>query len=411
MEKIGFNLFTWIRIIPWILMVAFHFFCLALEGIPGKVYVLFSLSLLSYFLWGLLNRGRWIVVFSPFIAYALLFILYCACTVLWSWDMVDTLQNSFAVFIRSFYVMLFYFQYREEEDIWPLFNSYKWAAVFVSLYTLYVYGISGIFSIFAAAGRLDNDFANANSLGLCVAYAAIIAAYEWLFCQKSLLSMAAMFPCLLLLAASGSRKALVVLVLGVLILLFFRYKTRSMLKSIFKMIPAVLLAGVAGYMLLSTSIFSGVIERMDTLLNLATGAGVVDGSTLERKMMVEVGWAQFMKTPILGIGIGASGDLLLINGGRDTYLHNNFIELLCCGGIVAFCLYYAMYYYCFRSMLQYRNNSRHHVPLGITLLLLSFMMGMGLVHYEGVSSWFYIMIFFLIVEKCQRDALSPMPLK
>ena len=134
---------------------------------------------------------------------------------------------------------------------------------------------------------------------------------------------------------------------------------------------------------------------MDSMLAYFTGEGKADNSTVIRNQMAQLGLEWFVKYPIFGVGIGSphilSGKYLAF----DTYLHNNYLEMLCGGGIVGFILYYGAYVYLFVKLFKYRNIDKECVGIGFVWMILMMIMDYGMVSYYTKEQWLYLMIHFL----------------
>ena len=131
-------------------------------------------------------------------------------------------------------------------------------------------------------------------------------------------------------------------------------------------------------------------------------------SALLRKSMVEIGMRQFKKTPILGIGIGCSHLIVMPVLGLDTYLHNNFVELLACGGIVGTLIYYSFYLDIFYNYFIYRAVRDEALGTCFIISTLLFAMDWGRVSLYSKSTYFYFMIFFIEIALLKRRSVSSM---
>ena len=148
----------------------------------------------------------------------------------------------------------------------------------------------------------------------------------------------------IIIAATGSRKALVMLVLGAFLLFSIRFKSKHF---IITLIEVCLVIGIM-YFLLSQlkniEMFKGIVDRMNGLVAMMNGKGSIDASALTRAKFITIGIEQFKKSPILGYGMGSSGKVLAdVIGGKETYFHNNYVELLVCGGLVGTIIYYLIW--------------------------------------------------------------------
>ena len=252
----------------------------------------------------------------------------------------------------------------------------------------------------AITNRLRLEFANVNTIGMACALSCVIQVFEWIFFRKiHLLEVVLIVPLILVVAATQSRKAIVYVIAGILLLVFFKNMDRKdFLKNIFKLIFSLLLIGLILSALLQLEIFDGVKERLTGMFNSFLGTGEIDASTEERNNMVELGLSLWMKQPMLGYGISNAHIFVDKYMGLDTYLHNNYVELLCGGGLVGFCLYYAMHVYLFVSFIKYRKTNKALFSICMTWLLLIIMMEWGNVSYLQKSDSGYLMSLFVAVK-------------
>ena len=160
------------------------------------------------------------------------------------------------------------------------------------------------------------------------------------------------------------------------------------------------------YGFLQLEVFDGIRERMEGILDAVLGNGKVDHSTMVRNDLRSLGLEWFLKYPFGGVGIANPHILAAKFLNFDAYLHDNFVEMLCGGGIVGFCLYYAMYIYLFRQLWKYRNVDRRRTAFFMLWLLLMLAMNYGMVTYYSKSQNFYLMIHFINVIDLRRTARS-----
>ena len=183
--------------------------------------------------------------------------------------------------------------------------------------------------------------------------------------------------------------------------MFFVYLTKSMsssvkpIETVFKFFAVCLLSVAVVVIIWSIPTFSPVTERLSQTLNQFTGKGAVDESTVRRAWFIEIGLKQFLKTPIQGIGIGNS--LFII--GRNTYLHNNYVEILACGGILGILTFYSSYLYCGPTILKSIRNYDEITVLCVTFFVLQLVMDFMQVSYFSKDTFFYFMIFFLQTKR------------
>ena len=216
-----------------------------------------------------------------------------------------------------------------------------------------------------------------------------------------------MIPSVVVIAATQSRKALVFLIVGVLGYAFI--KAQKSPKSIFikgfKIMFWILILSFVFYWILQLGIFEGIRERMEGMLNAGFGNGQVDHSTIVRNNLKTLGIEWFLRYPLGGIGIANPHILANYYYSFDAYLHDNFVELLCGGGIIGFGVYYSMYVYLFIQLWKYRKTDKQRVTFFAMWLGLMFAMDYGMVSYYGKSNNFYLMIHFFYVFQLKQKAV------
>lgn len=176
--------------------------------------------------------------------------------------------------------------------------------------------------------------------------------------------------------------------------------------KLFRILPSICVCVVIFYIVLQLNIFSGVRERMSALMNSFFGTGAADHSTTLRHDMRILGLKWFIRHPIGGIGMANPHILARDYLNFNAYLHDNFAELLCGGGIIGFCLYYAMYAYLFSQLWRYRKVDKQRVAFFALWLGLMLIMNYGMVTYYSKSQNFYLMIHFVNVFDLKRKAIE-----
>ena len=141
-----------------------------------------------------------------------------------------------------------------------------------------------------------------------------------------------------------------------------------------------------------------VVSRMDIFLDMFSSGGTSDYSTLNRLEFIRIGIGQFIKTPILGIGIGNSPVII----GRETYLHSNYVELLACGGLLGTIVYYAPYFYLLKRFLRVREKD-YSIKVAITMLITQLILDMAQVTYFSKETYIFLMLYCMCLNKIKFD--------
>lgn len=385
----------------WILTV-FLFVCfLIFDSYTWGKYAFLLASALIYLISILADGGKLSLKFGIYQIYFLCFILYTALTALWAMNVSHVLTRARTLLRILVCASCLYLHYIKKEDIFPVLTAIKWAGIIVSIYTLFYYGVENVLQATVSSSlRLDNDYTNVNTIGMACALSCVIQIFEWIFFHKvRLLEVAFLLPIVVVIAATQSRKAIVYVIAGVLLLIFLKnIGSKDFLKALFKIFVGIVFAVIVIAVLLQLEMFSGVKERLSGFINSLLGSGEVDNSIAVRDEMVSLGFSVWKQHPLLGIGMDNTYIIAEKYLGRETYLHNNYVEILCGGGLVGFCLYYVMYVYLFVNFMKYRKVNKPLFSICMTWLLLTLIMDWGRVSYYSKTNSFYLMFMFVAVE-------------
>ena len=374
------------------------------EGYVWGKYAFLAASFAIYIL-GLLERnGKVVFRLDAYVFLNVVFIFYAFLTALWAKSPDSTITMT-RTLIRTFlcaYIVYLYFV--KEEDVSRLLRILMWAGYIVAIYALMFYGVDELMKAGSDSSlRVDNEFANVNSIAISCALSVMIQANEFLE-KRNRWTCFFLIPVFIVIGATQSRKALLFLIIGVFSAFIVKNQNESTIKKVAKTILGCVIAFILVYCLLQLEIFSGIKERMEELLNSFSGKGEVDHSALIREQMIEAGWREFIEHPIGGIGISNSYFITLQYFGRKTYLHNNFVELLSCGGIFAFVFYYAIYAYLFYNLWKYRKADKKQAMFFAIWLLIMLALDYGNVSYYSKDQNYYLMIHFVNIENLKRKA-------
>ena len=330
-----------------------------------------------------------------------IFSLYCLITALWAINRADPIERGVTVFsiLICMSILIRHYRYRNN-NIELLFKSIMWAGFIVAIYTIVFTGLGSITSTVSEGGRMDSTFDNVNTIGFFCSITITIAVYFFLF-NKETSHLIFILPTLLVISGAASRKAFLFLFVGVASLFLFKHLKFKGVKTIYKLLFLFVIVYLAFNLLSSLPMFSGVMSRMEGLTNVFSGEGKVDSSTLERQEYALVGLSIFLEHPLVGIGIANAHIINLQTTGNDTYLHNNFVELLAGGGIVGFLIYYSISFYVLYRILKEKLFVE---PMGKLILILQIILiagDFGMVSYYSKFTYLYLMTFYLFLEKYQ----------
>ena len=343
------------------------------------------------------------VIFSLYHIWGISFAVFCLLSSLWANNSEFAVSKGITILQILICMSVLYNHYSRNFDENLLLSCIEYAGYALAIYTVFFYGIGFIKQGLAAGVRLDNEFANVNSIGIACANAIIVSAY-YIICEnkKTIFKFPFMLISLIIVAASGSRKALVVLIIGITCLYLFKYASKNIVKTLLKFSIILSILVMFFSIVLSMQMFDSLNYRMEGLIALVTGTGSIDHSTWLRQQFLKIGLEQFFETPFFGIGIDNARLLLLQHVGFITYLHNNYVELLASGGIVGTSIFYSIYIYViYKLKLNWSLFSEGKIAI-LLLILLQLAMDFGSVSYYSKNTYFYIMMFFLFIKYNNR---------
>ena len=353
------------------------------------------------------DQGRITLSFTWMHMYMLLFIGVCYLSSLNALDPSVALSRSFDIVKIFCMLIVLYMCFQREESVDSLLKIGMWTGYIVCFYTVYYYGLDYFTNVLSSSARIANDALNANTVGLLGANAIVMTVYYMMYEKPQWWNIIAL-PTLGILAATGSRKALVFVVIGIVFLFVFKsFRSSNIANSLVKLLAYLGILLVIFIGILQLPIFSEVLERMSSMVDAFTGTGG-DSSAIIRMALVDIGWDLFHQSPLIGVGINnPSVYTYSIFGRENYYLHNNYIELLAGTGIVGVITYYSMYVYLVYNMIRYHDFHSNEYVMVFILLISQLVMDMGLVSYESKSTYFYMMLFFMETKilRTKRGAL------
>lgn len=386
--------------IIWIITLFLISSFLIFESYSWGRYVLLASTALIAVLSITSNKMKYKYMLRPFHYHMLAMITFTFMSAAWGMSASDAVQKGVTLLEIFICMFVLYNHYsRTLEPVYQLLSIIKWSSYVISIYSLYFYGTKFITQMVQSGIRIENEYANINAIGMLAAMGITIQIDQILNNRRFYLSALFCVPSFYMLIATQSRKAFVMLILGVVLSAVFRSIDRQ---NSFKSIVRVLLIGIVFFFvirqLLKLPIFSATLNRIDRMIASFTGEGQADRSAMLRKKMVEIGVKQFKTHPILGIGFGSSHLVLKQTLGFDTYLHNNYVEVLACGGIIGFLIYYSAYLNIIIHFLHSARIADDCFAICCTILILLLIVDYGSVSIFSKMTYFYLMTFFIEVE-------------
>lgn len=234
----------------------------------------------------------------------------------------------------------------------------------------------------AQRGLVSTGVWNGNEVGIKCALFIILMLYFWdrndkpLICLLKCISMG---MALILVYFTASRKALLMIAIGVSLYFYLKNPTKKA-RNICIIVGGIFLVYFA--LMHVSLLYNAIGWRIDGFIAGLTGKGSVDSSTALRSEYISIGIDAFKNSPFFGYGLDNYRFINLHETGHFTYSHNNFIEILVGVGIFGFIVYYFFYLKLIKEYLVlYRKNQTSQI---LNIIAICFVTLWGM-HFACVS--------------------------
>ena len=335
-----------------------------------------------------------------------LFVIYGFMSSIWSISPIDSLSFSITILYVFVSISLIHPHYKRYNDIEALKSVIIWSSIIITIYSFYSFGLNGLIeSSRSYHKRILDAFSNVNTISMFCALGIVLQFEKFLNERKMSLNLLFVPFEVFLVACLQSRKALSIILIGsILLIVLYNYNRKHIFHSSFKIIFSLATIIMIFYFLLKLEIFEGMNERILGLLSMVFNKSNIDGSSKIRRALFHTGVDIWRQYPIQGVGIGCSHFMVNRYLGIDTYLHNNYIELLCNTGIIGMSIYYSLHLYILINLIKYRKNNIRKFNLGITWILITLLLDIGLVSYYERDNIFYLMCQFINAQLLKEDS-------
>lgn len=400
--KIKYKSNKLIQILMTALIASFYIF----SENPLSSIILFIISMMIFLAMAVEYNFRIPFKIENFHTAILIFALYCFLSAIWAIRADYAVEKGLTLIKILVCMSILYSYYSVRKNaLEELFSTLLFACLTVVFYSYIFYGKNLIISVILSGKRLDNSFSNVNTIGMVSGIMIIITVFKAIY-NKSIWYLILDIPAIILILATGSRKALVIVFIGIFLLLLFKYLNRNIFKTIFWSVCISIIALLMIRWIMSLEAFAGIGQRMKGMIALFTGKGVIDSSSWLRYEYIKLGINIFKKNPIYGIGMGNARIFVSSNYGHDAYLHNNYVELLANGGILGFISYYCIYYIVIKNLIKYFKYREKYTSVVIILVIMQLVIDYGSVSYYYKNTIFYFLIFFICIRKMKERKIS-----
>lgn len=245
----------------------------------------------------------------------------------------------------------------------------------------------------------ESGSGNVNTIAIYLGMMSVPCLYMIVF-EKRIIYAIPYTLSIALMLLTGSKKALLLIVLSLLILTILKNKLK-----LHRYVPAVL-----GIILLLIFVFTNdylysiigfrVIDFLNTIGFNVGGIGDSESSQL-RLLMYELGAQAFWNHPLFGGG----WFYFSVYSDFGTYSHNNYIELLVTYGLFGFIFYYGMFLSVLLKTIRIMKND-HYAKLIFTMIILILINDFAMVSFlSNVLNYQILILGYLYVNGTRREQM------
>ena len=208
---------------------------------------------------------------------------------------------------------------------------------------------------------------------------------------------------LLVVALSGSRKAIIYLVIPLIV--FYILKSKNPIKFIRNALLVMCAVIIVYFLLIKVPFFyNNIGDGLQTMIAGLKG-NETDASTMARLRITSWGFEMFKKKPFFGYGLENFKILNLNRFGKMYIADNNYIELLVDQGIVGLILYYLFHIHIIRNFVDVIKKNRGNdfliMLLGIEISIL--VCDYGVVSYRNMYIQVLICTISMVLQNTKRS--------
>ena len=371
----------------------------------GELIIVFSLVLMMILY---LRRTKMKITIRnmEFVVYVGIFLLFCICSKIWAErpDLATAKINRIIIIFFSIFIID-----RSCEDklsVDDLLKSAMYGSYIVIIYTFFRFRLSGILSLVSNSERLSSEMLNSNTLGMCASYAVVLNIY-YILKRSFKLTDLLLIPAVAILLVSQSRKALFIVALGPVGLYVMKnLENKNLGKSLFKLIVSLTGIFTIYYLLSKLPVLQPVLGRFYDVFEMIQGSGTRSGnSAWIRFAYIELGINLFKQHPFFGIGIANANIYTQEYFGHNHYLHNNYVEMLACGGLTGFLIYYSMYIYLLINYIKNRIRADREYELCFIILIINLIVDYGVVSYYDPKRYVLLYIIWKKIQEVKHNGI------
>lgn len=315
-----------------------------------------------------------------YVVWYLLFLMIGVVSSLWAKN--DT--NVFSIMpsiVRIFFIAVFlYCRVEKEIDVELFLNGYVIASAYFSCMV-----ISKMMQYFTPQTfyihRLGLNIGyNPNTIALGAVFSFVILLHKMLISKgeklKQVLYTFALLFFVIVILLTQSKKGLLGLILGILMINYYRKRGIKKIQSI---ILGILLAIIVFQLIMSIpALYESVGSRIESALGIFKNNSYVDGSTGNRLALIKEAINVWLSHPLVGVGLN-NFSLYQNVGGELYYSHCNYVELLADIGIIGALFYYFLPVNLLIKKADNQNDLNNMIK---TIIVIILVLDIGMVSYN-----------------------------
>lgn len=221
----------------------------------------------------------------------LAFSIWCFLSVIWAKNSGNVLDKSFDLICNSVFLVFSYdFFSNVKISKKRFFSIFIIVGMLFSLYVVNYYGIENYFNLLVSGNRVGTEIINVNFIGLIGSITFIII----VFCvlngvyKNKILLLLSVIP-LIISMGTGSKKVIINIIVGLLLILLFYSINNYTIKKTFKIIFISIIIILSFNYIKNSKYFMTTFNRFDNMIYSLKDSTKIDGSTYKRKMYIEKG--------------------------------------------------------------------------------------------------------------------------
>ena len=381
-----------------------------------------GLSLIVYFIIFRLIWNDQKIIINNQILFCIIWFFFCVISGYVATDFSLFANKLFTIFQLILFLIIGYSLLKNDSlDI-----KYIIIVIFISSLFLFIIGIrEQNHSPFFSSGRMAAMTGNANTLASYGAFSILLSIYLYFVLKnkyiKIILFTTQVFICYGILE-THSRKGIIVVILGLIIFVLLNnihkiFSKKVKIKSILSFITFFLVLitiVIFGFNKFKNSDYYQRFERLTNYMQSKRKSSdltrIIDYSAYERQRFVKYGLNMWINNPVLGVGL----DNFRANinnywsSSRQTYAHNNYIELLADIGIFGFLAFYLIYLSILGKLFNLRKRYRYDlksfklINLFLTIMICRLIQELALVTYYEKFTWILFLIMLVFIERMTK---------